>query len=394
MQQSWAARADLAEQAITTRHVRRLWGVPGTALGIVGWPAVRRERGYVRWHYWWQAHLIDCSVDSALRSADSRGRRRVARLTRSVRMRNLGRWTNAYYDDMAWLGLVLQRAQQDLAIDNRRALAALEERLMVGFNPVVGALPWRTYRRPDQAFFNVPANGPAAILLVRTGRVWRAEAMADWMHATLRDPETGLMFDGIHADGSVERKFYSYCQGVVLGAETELAVAVGDERHVERVRSLVDAVDRELCVDSVITGGGGGDGGLFNGILARYLALVARDLPGHDAATERARAVAAHIVLTTAENAWYNRLQIEGLPLFGRDWSQPATLPTSGSAVGAFRGGTVLPSEAAERDLSVQLGGWMLMEAAAAISPDLPGEPPTEKGSAASIIDSLRNRLL
>ena len=72
-------------------------------------------------------------------------------------------------------------------------------------------------------------------------------------------------------------------------------------------------------------------------------------------------------MLASAEHAWDNRLQIEGLPLFGQDWTAPATLPTAGSAVGAFHGGSVSPSEAAERDMSVQLGGWMLMEAAASL---------------------------
>ena len=46
--------------------------------------------------------------------------------------------------------------------------------------------------------------------------------MADWIDETLIDPETHLVFDGIKA-GSMVRAQYTYCQGVVIGLETELA---------------------------------------------------------------------------------------------------------------------------------------------------------------------------
>ena len=94
------------------RHVRRLVGLPGTALGVVAWPPVRRERLFFRWHYWWQAHLLDCAVDAAEREPTAKRRRRLAKISRSHRIRNITGWTNNYYDDMAWLGLALERAQR------------------------------------------------------------------------------------------------------------------------------------------------------------------------------------------------------------------------------------------------------------------------------------------
>ncbi|AKE91243.1 glycoside hydrolase family 76 protein [Rhodococcus aetherivorans] len=364
MSDVWAERADLAEAAVMSRHVRRLWALPGTALGVVGWPAVRRERLFLTWHYWWQAHLIDLAVDAAERETTPRRRRRVLRLTRSHRIRNLAGWTNNYFDDMAWLGLALERAQRHLYVDRRDAIAVLENELFAAWAPERGGgIPWR--RRDD--FYNTPANGPAGLLLARTGKLLRAQEMADWIHETLHDAETGLIFDGIRRD-RVERAVYTYCQGVVLGLETELAVQMGDPRHRERVHALVDAVDNELTERGVITGGGGGDGGLFNGILVRYLAMVATTLPVVDPEDERARRVAARIVLASAQAAWANRLQIEGLPLFGRDWSVQARLPGTAPGIARFSGGTVRSSGVAERDLSVQLSGWMLMESAYAVA--------------------------
>ncbi|UYP18388.1 fructose-bisphosphate aldolase [Rhodococcus sp. Z13] len=360
----WAERADASEGALVSRHVRRLWGLPGTALGVVGWPAVRRERLFLTWHYWWQAHLIDTAVDAAERDATLRRRRRVVRLTRTHRLRNITGWTNDYFDDMAWLGLALERAERHLYVDHRDAIATLAGELVDAWQPDRGGgIPWR--RRDN--FYNTPANGPAGLLLARTGKVYRAQEMADWIHDTLLDPETGLIFDGIR-DGEPERALYSYCQGVTLGLETELALQLDDPRHRRRVHALVAAVDEHLTECSVVTGGGGGDGGLFNGILARYLAMVATALPVLDGDDVRARNVAARIVLASAEAAWENRLQVEELPVFGRDWSQPARLPGFGMSVAKFSDGTVRASSVPERDMSVQLGGWMLMEAAYAVA--------------------------
>ncbi|MGB7363667.1 MAG: glycoside hydrolase family 76 protein [Rhodococcus sp. (in: high G+C Gram-positive bacteria)] len=370
MHDTWSSRADAAEEAVISRHVRRLWGLPGTALGVVAWPPVRRERLFFRWHYWWQAHLIDCVVDAEERAPTAKRRRRLVRIARAHRLRNITGWTNSYYDDMAWLGLSLERAQRLHLIDNRDAISALEQQLFDAWDPGSGGgIRWST----KSDFFNVPSNGPASVLLARTGKLWRAQAMADWIDATLIDPETKLVYDGIHSDGAhlegrIETPIYSYCQGVVLGAETELAVRLGDRKHNERVNRLVRAVQNHLTVDGVISGSGGGDGGLFNGILGRYLALVATSLPGDTDDDHEARSTAADIVLRSAEAAWENCLSIEGLPLFGSDWSRIAALPSFGAPIARFSAGTVTSSSVPERDFSVQLGGWMLMEAAHSVT--------------------------
>lgn len=361
MAEKWAQRADAAEGAVLARHVRRLWALPGTALGVVAWPPVRRERLFFKWHYWWQAHLLDCAVDAASREPTARRRRRLTKIARAHRIRNITGWTNNYYDDMAWLGLALERAERLHGVDNRTGIEKIEMELFDAWAPEAGGgIPWRK----GDDFFNAPANGPASILLARTGRLWRAQAMADWMDATLKDPHTGLILDGVRTGGVLDRAIYSYCQGVVLGVETELAIRLGAPRHRTRVHALVAAVENQLCQDFVIVGGGGGDGGLFDGILARNLAIVASTLPGDSDEDEAARSSAASIVLASADAAWENRLEVEDHPLFGAAWETEARLPGAGSSIATFSGGTVRSSAVPERDFAVQLSGWMLMEAA------------------------------
>jgi len=361
MDQLWANRAASAEAAIAKRHLRPLWGLPGTQLGVVAWPPTRRDRWFGTWHYWWQAHLLDCLIDAQLRDPQSARLDKIKRQIRGHRLRNNGRWTNSYYDDMAWLALALERAVQLAGIDHHRALATLSEQFVTSWVPEDGGgIPWR---KQDQ-FFNAPANGPAGIFLARYGdRLRRAQQMADWIDETLIDPDTHLVFDGIKA-GSLVRAQYTYCQGVVLGLETELAARTSDDRHPARVRRLVAAIGEHMAPGGILNGAGGGDGGLFSGITARYLALAATALPDGGAEDRAASDTARAIVLASAEAAWDNRQNVDGLPLFGFAWDNAAELPTAGGGQAQFVEGAVNSSQTPERDLSVQLSGWMLMEAA------------------------------
>jgi predicted alpha-1,6-mannanase (GH76 family) len=368
MDQLWVNRAASCEAAVAQRHLKRLWALPGTQLGVVAWPAARRDRLFGTWHYWWQAHLLDCLVDAQLRDPQPHRRTMINRQVRSHRLRNNLSWTNSYYDDMAWLALALERAARIAGVTRRRALPKLADQFVNAWVPEDGGgIPWR---KQDQ-FFNAPANGPAGIFLARYGdRLKRADQMSDWIDRTLIDPETHLVFDGIKA-GSLVRAQYTYCQGVVLGLETELAARTGAEagaRHAARAHRLVEAVSEQMAPSGVLRGSGGGDGGLFAGITARYLALVATTLPGDSADDAVARDTARTIVLSSAKSAWDYRQTVNGLPLFGAFWDRDAELPTTDGQQAQFVGGAVNASEVAERDLSVQLSGWMLMEAACSVT--------------------------
>ncbi|MFE2751053.1 glycoside hydrolase family 76 protein [Actinosynnema sp. NPDC059335] len=340
-----AARAGVAERAVESRHLRRVWGVPGTALGAVAWPPDWSGRLHVRFGYWWQAHLLDCVLDAQLRSPRESRAALVKRLVRGIRVRNLVGWTNDYYDDVAWLGLALLRAERDVGIARPEVVATIADRLRAGWTDHGGGGIW--WKRDDD-FKNVPANGPAAILFARLGEradLGRARSIVDWIEDHLVDPETGLVWDGLHVhpDGSIreiEKNFYTYCQGVVLGACVEL----GSARYQDKAARIIAAVDEHLATDGVLRGHGGGDGGLFGGILTRYLAQAALRLDRPEAT------LAADLVLRSANAVWANRTAVVSGPLFGPEWTKPAVRPSGREP---------------ERDLSVQLGGWMALEAAA-----------------------------
>lgn len=393
MEEMWAHRAELAETAINDRHASRLWGIPGTNIAVVSWPPTTKERLLVHWHYWWQAHYLDCLVDAALRKSTKYRRQMIARTQRGIAIRQLGKLkNNKYYDDKAWLALAMDRAAKLKKVPRAKQLSALQANIAEGADEVTGVFPWRV----GETFFNVPSNGPVAIMQARRGELESAIHIVDWIYDHLVNDE-GLIMDGqrmrMHGP-EIVRDIHPYCQGVVLGACLEIAlelrrragmgadeeiVSVQDAerldesiRYITRIRGLVHAVATHLATPAGVIDWdtGDGDGGLFKGILARYLADVAVRLPDDSPANRATRKLAARMVLASAESVWSHRLEVDGLPVFATDWTSDACLPHSYGLGPASLGEKVGIIRIAERDLSVQLSGWMLIEAAARVARD------------------------
>lgn len=356
-------RAALAERAITRRHLRRFWGFPLGRMGVITHPGPLRHRIFLDYHYWWQAHLLDCLIDAELRAPDQSRRRVIRWLPETVRWRNHGSLINRYYDDVAWMALAMGRAYDLLGIETGWRRLQIGRYLYDAWRedgPGAG-IPWRL----RDEFRNVPANGSMAILMARLGRLRRARQTMDWVFRDLFDPGLGLILEGWRPDG-IDGRLFTYNQGLVVGAELELVKAGADA---SRLHGLVRAIDERAARGHVINAVGGGDGGLFHGITARYLANVAAELPGTDARSNETRAVAARLVRSSAEAAWANRGHAADGVYFGVDWSLPAVVP---GRVGSAATGGVHQSEPPERDLSVQLSGWMVLEQAARLDREVP----------------------
>ncbi|WP_294568957.1 glycoside hydrolase family 76 protein [uncultured Arthrobacter sp.] len=337
-----AFRAQAAAGSVETLFAARALGLPGTRLGRIAFPRPR-GRGPA-WHYWWQAHYLDALLDGhlRLRTRDPAGAdaalRRAVRLARGIRLRNGVRWTNSYFDDMAWLALALQRLDGCL-IDagrrprHRRARAALEAALRSAATPELGGgVYWNTRRN----FKNTPATAPAALYFARAGDREQAAGLLAWLRGRLWDAESGLYLDGVQrtADGEkLRRAVYTYNQGPVLGALASL----GGGHNLRQAESLIAAVQARLTTpEGSLRTHGSGDGGLFTGILARYLAEAAL-APGLAA---EAAGTARSLVGATAAALWEGRRGHGGAHIFpsapGTAAAPPVDLSTQLQALLVF----------------------------------------------------------
>ncbi len=344
---AWAQRATVAETAVNTRFGRRLFGLPGTWLAKISTaPAKKTE-----WHYWWQAHYLDCLVDAAWRRSQHRepvdlGLARA--LLRGIRLRNFLILVNSFYDDMAWLALAVGRGQtlseQTLGRafpGARSARRVLGRQLRKAFtDDLGGGLFWSKKRD----FKNTPVNGPAALYFARDGEAEQAQRILDWLDGNLWDAEKQLYIDGIHlrpTGPEREETVWTYNQGPVLGAFCALPSALNLARAVQ----LIDGVERGLSRGEhggAVLLHGEGDSGLFTGILIRYLGVAARNPQLPDGTREAAR----RMVFGTAEAVWATR-SADGV------FSKELGL----SAEQAYPPGTAV-------GLSTQLQAWMILETA------------------------------
>lgn len=387
---SQAARAEVARRSVEAVFGHRLAGLPGTHLAAI---AVPRARGVVRsWNYWWQAHYLDALVDAALRarrSGDAGGAggasaaaATASALHRGIVLRNGGRITNGYADDMAWLALALDRlarffgegpeaARADRAVEVLRARISRLER-------PEGGMYWRTRRD----FVNAAATSPTALLLAHRGDPERARSLLEWTYLALLDADSGLVMDGVRShrgrDGRIHPEHYSYNQGTTLGA----LLALGEPVDLARAEDLIAAIARRLTHPAtgagsgahagagadadadadeprfVMRGHGAGDGALFTGIAARYLAGAALD----PRLSPSARGAARRLVVDTAEALWAGRAE---RPVSGR--SRHTGVGELATVFSPEPGEPAALHEGAPVELSGQLQAWIALEAAATI---------------------------
>ncbi|MDQ0260884.1 putative alpha-1,6-mannanase (GH76 family) [Sinomonas atrocyanea] len=373
----WAERAHAAADSVNSGFGHRLLGaVPGTWIASVARPAQRVRTPWAPWHYWWQAHYLDCLVDAAQRRlaaatgpASAPRELALARdLLAGIRVRNGFRYRNWFYDDMAWLALASDRLGRLQGLPGasgaglpaaRAAVRELGRELVSAeTDDLGGGLFWNTRRR----YKNTASTGPGALFFARTGDPARAQRLVDWLNERLLDPEQGLYLDGLNlapgGAGELVRDVWTYNQGPILGA----LLALGGADNLARAAALTHAVAERLTVETAHDGGhrralradGGGDGGLFMGILARHLA----DAAGDPRLPLAARSTARGLVTATAEALWAGA-ELRTEPGRGRRDAAWWTFP---QRPGEAASDAYPPGRRVE--LSTQLQAWMVSEAA------------------------------
>lgn len=394
--------SDLAARSVLHHFGTRVLGVPGTLIGKVVTPDTRpRAEKFKHWHYWWQAHFLDSAVDAGFRhhrAGDTTQARlwlkQAQALQRGITARNFGSVVNNYYDDMAWLTLALERLNRlhnalygtgDATAQD--AATTLYQHLSEACTQDLGG---GAYWSVERNFKNTPATAPIALALARAHRYEEAQALLSWLRAHLWDASGQIYLDGIKITGYtkglpdtlLEDGAYSYNAGPVLAATFE---ALGDSARVLGTKH--DLTSAQEHAGDIITGvlthfttefehesetlrllqtHGSGDGGLFTGILARYLAHVAHS-PLLDDASKN---TACQLVTDTARVLWAGRREFD--PALQANQAGVDVNAIYGESVALFSPTVTVHASDALRpgaaiELSSQLQAWMIFEAAASL---------------------------
>ncbi|MEX2594871.1 MAG: glycoside hydrolase family 76 protein [Anditalea sp.] len=302
-------------------------------------------------HYWWNAHVMDVLVDAKMRRDNLEDEEKMLTVLRGIKSMNEGSYLNNYYDDMEWLALSSLRAYGATGeAEYLEVSEILWEDIKKGWNDHQGGgIAWR---KTQLDYKNTPANAPAVILAARLFKEknrpedleW-AKRIYHWQKTNLVDPSTGLVWDGINRNGDneIDKGWkFTYNQGVYIGAAVELFLVTNDQTYLDdAIRTANHVVkDAHFAPGGVLRSEGMGDGGLFKGILVRYMTYMIQNV---DLPKDRSNAY-MDFLRHNAETVYANikRPQL----LIGPSWDK---------------------SSDAVIDASVQLSGLMMLESMASL---------------------------
>ncbi|HXW58195.1 MAG TPA: glycoside hydrolase family 76 protein [Solirubrobacteraceae bacterium] len=156
-----------------------------------------------------------------------------------------------YYDDNDWMGIELVRTYEfthkAAALGSAEAIMAFE---MAGWNEdpqlvCPGGIPFSNISQSTER--NTVTNAPAAELALQLYRVTKeaqylqfAEKAYNWVRTCLLQPN-GLYADHIGNQGVIEKTYWSYNQGSMIGAAALLYEATGNANYLNEARSTAAA---------------------------------------------------------------------------------------------------------------------------------------------------------
>ncbi|MBW3128612.1 glycoside hydrolase family 76 protein [Hymenobacter profundi] len=274
---NWSARADSAQAALQQNFY------------VANENYYRQNNaGQNNFNYWWQAHGLDILIDGFQRTSSADYLTRMRQLIQGAKAKNGNTYLNEFYDDMEWHALACLRAYEVTREAEYKNIATLLwNDIKLGWNEQQGGgIAWKKTQR---SYKNTPANAPAAILAARLYMLDRnpddlewAKKIYAWQKATLVDPANGEVWDGVNRENNnqIDKNWlFTYNQGTFIGAGVALYRATQQTSYLDDANRTAAYVlnNTQLSPGGIMKDEGGGDGGLFKGVLVRYLTILATE---------------------------------------------------------------------------------------------------------------------
>lgn len=320
---------------------------------------IQNNTGNSTFNYWPNAHALDVLVDGFLRTGDENYKTKMKALVQGIKVKNGNTYNNVFNDDMIWLAISSLRAYAATQDQEYKDVADyLWGRIKLSWSDDVfgGGITWKQ-DTPRQK--NAVSNAPAAIVAMRLYDIdnnpddlaWAKKIYA-WQKANLVDPVTGAVWDNISETNGVVTTnkdwVFTYNMGTWIGIGLRLYEATNDQTYlndaVKTGRNVL--VNPKLLSEGLMRDEGQGDGGLFKGILVRYFT----ELIQHPT------------INSTDKEKFVTFLKFNATTFYKKGISRPSMFAGSNLKVA--------PASGANTDLTTQLSGVMLIEAAAKLDKD------------------------
>jgi predicted alpha-1,6-mannanase (GH76 family) len=315
---------------------------------------VQNNTGNSTFHYWPNAHALDVLVDGYLRTKNEIYIGRMKSLVQGIKVKNGNTYNNVFNDDMIWLALSSLRAYDATKDQEYKDVADfLWDRIKLSWSDDVfgGGITWKQ-DTPKQK--NAVSNAPAVIVAMRLydidkdpeDLVW-AKKIYEWQKNNLVDPVSGAVWDNISEQNNVvvtnKDWVFTYNMGTWIGAGLRLYKATNDQMYlndaIKTGRNVL--VNPKLLSEGLLRDEGQGDGGLFKGVLVRYFTELIENTS----------------ISSTDKKSFINFFNFNAQTFYTKGIMRPSM----------FCGNNwkSAPAGGVTTDLTTQLSGIMLIEAAA-----------------------------